>query len=67
MFGDHIDFTDFSHKDRIEFLGNPREYDSFSAMAEESAYSRIPLVVHYRIDCQEGLRLGSEIGKWVNW
>ncbi|MBP6398180.1 MAG: vanadium-dependent haloperoxidase [Saprospiraceae bacterium] len=65
MFGDHIDFTDFSHKDRIEFLGNPREYDSFSAMAEESAYSRIPLGVHYRMDCQEGLRLGSEIGKWV--
>ncbi|MBK7220518.1 MAG: vanadium-dependent haloperoxidase [Saprospiraceae bacterium] len=65
LFGDHIDFTDFSHQDRIEFLGNPRQYNSFTAMSEESAYSRIPLGVHYRMDCQEGLRLGSLIGNKV--
>ena len=30
-------------------------------MAEENAYSRIPLGVHIRLDCTEGLRLGKVI------
>jgi len=66
LFGDKLDFTDNSHKDRIEFLGTPRQFSSFSSMAEENAYSRIPLGVHYRMDCQEGLRLGAQIGNEVN-
>lgn len=66
LFGDKVDFTDNSHKDRIEFLGAPRQYNSFSSMAEENAYSRIALGVHYRMDCQEGLRLGAQIGNEVN-
>jgi membrane-associated phospholipid phosphatase len=35
-------------------------------MAEENAYSRIPLGVHYRMDYSEGLRLGYQTGKAVN-
>ncbi|MBK8701855.1 MAG: vanadium-dependent haloperoxidase [Saprospiraceae bacterium] len=66
IFGDQLDFTDNSHEGRIEFLGKPRHYNSFSEIAEENAYSRIPLGVHYRMDCQEGLRLGTEIGKKIN-
>ena len=66
LFGNVIDFTDKSHIGRIEFLGKPRHYNSFRQMAEESAYSRRPLGVHYRMDCQEGLRLGEEIGKKIN-
>lgn len=35
-------------------------------MAEENGYSRIPLGVHVRMDCTEGLRLGYEISDAVN-
>ncbi len=40
----------------------PRKYASFDAMAQENALSRIYMGVHYRIDCEEGLRLGKAIG-----
>jgi hypothetical protein len=52
-------FTDLCHKDRFEFLGTPRTFTSFAEMAYEDAYSRIPLGVHFRMDCEEGLRLGE--------
>ena len=35
-------------------------------MAEENAYSRIPLGVHVRMECDEGIRLGWEISDAVN-
>lgn len=65
-FGDNTDFTDRSHEGRTEFLGTPRTYSTFSDMAEENAFSRIPLGVHIRMDCTEGLRLGYEISDAVN-
>ncbi|MEM6685628.1 MAG: vanadium-dependent haloperoxidase [Bacteroidota bacterium] len=65
-FGDNTDFTDRSHEGRTEFLSTPRTYTTFSAMAEENAFSRIPLGVHIRMDCTEGLRLGYEISTAVN-
>jgi hypothetical protein len=34
-------------------------------MAEENAYSRIPLGVHIRMDCDEGLRLGHAVAENV--
>ncbi|MFZ4426914.1 MAG: ATP-binding protein [Saprospiraceae bacterium] len=43
----------------------PRKYPSFEAMAKENALSRIYMGVHYRIDCEEGLRLGRAIGDRV--
>ena len=66
FFGNNTDFTDRSHQGRDEFLGAPRQFDTFEEMAEENAYSRIPLGVHIRIDCTEGLRLGYEISDAVN-
>lgn len=66
IFGDQNKFTDRSHEGRKEFLSEPRSFQSFKEMAIENAYSRIPLGVHFRIDCKEGLRLGSEIGKTIN-
>ena len=65
-FGDHITFTDATHEGRTEFLGAPRTWSTFSEMAEENAYSRIPLGVHVRMDCDEGLRLGYEVADIVN-
>ncbi len=65
-FGDDINFTDRSHEGRTSFLGNPRSYNSLSEMAAENAFSRVPLGVHMRMDCAEGLRLGYEISDAVN-
>ena len=52
-------FVDNCHKDRAEFNGTPRSFTSFRQMAEEDAMSRIPLGVHFRMDCTEGIRMGE--------
>jgi len=61
FFGAQYEFTDRCHYGRTDFRGYPRTYFSFQQMAEENAYSRIPLGVHVRQDCVEGLRLGNTI------
>jgi membrane-associated phospholipid phosphatase len=65
LYGDHFQFVDRSHAGRSEFKGRPRSYGSFYDMAFESAFSRIPLGVHYRMDCEEGIRLGLLVGRKV--
>jgi len=65
-FGNRTNFTDRSHEGREEFRGAPRTFDSFEQLVEENAFSRIPLGVHIRMDCVEGLRLGYEIADGVN-
>ncbi len=57
-FGNQYTFTDNCHKERTDFNGAPRTYTSFTKMAEEDAFSRLPLGVHFRMDYDEGLRLG---------
>lgn len=52
-------FTDECHKNRSEFIGLPRVMSSLRDMAVEDAYSRIPLGVHFRMDCDEGVRMGE--------
>ncbi len=64
-FGYSYDLTDNCHKDRTEFNGAPRSFSSFIDMAVENAYSRIPLGVHFRMDCDEGLRQGYLAGQRV--
>ncbi len=66
MFGNATNFTDRTHEGRTEFQSSPRTYTSFSEMAEENAFSRVPLGVHISMDCAEGLRLGYEISDAVN-
>jgi len=66
FFGDEASFTDHSHEGRTELRGQPRSFDTFEDMAVENGYSRIPLGVHIRMDCTEGLRLGYEISRAVN-
>ncbi len=52
-------FVDQCHKERSEFNGTPRSLASFRDMANEDAYGRIPLGVHFRMDCDEGIRMGE--------
>ena len=57
MFGTQ-EMTDDSHKGRNEFISKARTYTNFAELGVEDAYSRLPLGVHFRMDCDEGLRLG---------
>lgn len=61
FFGAEYEFTDVCHFGRNEFKGYPRTYQTWKDMFEENAYSRIPLGVHIRMDCTEGLRLGNVV------
>ncbi len=65
-FGIDYKMTDMSHSRRIEFVGKERSYNSFREMAHENAYSRMIMGVHYKQDCDEGLRLGFEVGDIIN-
>jgi hypothetical protein len=58
-------FVDFSHAGRTEFIGIPRYFRNFKQAAEENAISRIPLGVHFRMDCDEGLRMGRQAARKV--
>ena len=49
-FGDDTNFTDRTHEGATEYRGTPRTFNSFSDMAEENAFSRIPLGVHIKMD-----------------
>ena len=59
-------FTDNSHQNRIEFKGSGRSFNSLKDMAIENAYSRIVMGVHYKEDCEAGLKLGNEVGNRIN-
>jgi hypothetical protein len=63
FFGHEYTFTDRCHQGRTEFYGEPRTYTNQTQIGEENAFSRIPLGVHPRFDCTEGLRLGKLIGQ----
>lgn len=63
IFGYNYAMTDNCHANRVEFEGTPRSFTSFYEMGLENAWSRVPLGVHYRMDCEEGVRYGTEIGR----
>ncbi|MCB0629393.1 MAG: vanadium-dependent haloperoxidase [Saprospiraceae bacterium] len=66
LFGSNYSFTDRSHEGRTEFNGNPRAFENFYNMAQENAYSRVPLGVHFQSDSDAGLELGYKVGERVN-
>ncbi len=66
VFGYAYSMTDRCHENRVEFEGVPRTFGSFFEMAQENAWSRVPLGVHFRMDCEEGVYLGTNIGRKVN-
>lgn len=61
-FGNNYAMEDRSHAGRKDFKGKPRLFKSFDEMAKENAISRVLLGVHFRMDSEEGLRLGRELG-----
>lgn len=65
-FGHHFVLSDKCHEGRTEFKGTPRTFNSFYEMAQENAYSRIPLGVHFRMDAEAATDLGYKVGRRVN-
>jgi len=65
LFGQNYEFTDLCHKDRTEFIGTPRTFSSFEDAGLENALSRIPLGVHFRMDCEAGVKLGQAVSRRV--
>jgi hypothetical protein len=66
IFGYAYGLTDRCHENRTDFEGAPRSFGSFFEMAQENAWSRVPIGVHFRMDSEEGVRLGTVIGRKVN-
>jgi membrane-associated phospholipid phosphatase len=66
VFGYAYSLTDRCHENRTEFEGEPRTFGSFYEMAQENAWSRVLLGVHWNMDCVEGVRFGTVIGRKVN-
>jgi len=66
VFGYAYGMTDNCHLGRTEFEGVPRTFGSLYEMALENAWSRVVLGTHWRMDCDEGVRLGTSIGRKVN-
>jgi PAP2 superfamily len=65
-YGAGLGMTDRCHEGRTDFIGTPRSFDNFYQMAEENGYSRIPIGVHWRMDADEGVKLGYRIARKVN-
>jgi len=65
VYGNNTRFTDRCHEGRTEFYGAPKTYNTLSEAGTEEALSRVPLGVHIRQDCVEGIRYGIEIASRV--
>ena len=66
IFGNNTTYTDVCHYGRTEFASTPRTYTTIMDAGVENAYSRLPLGVHFRMDCDEGLRLGYLASKRIS-
>ncbi len=66
VFGNNYAMADASHADRTEFNGKVRYFNNFYEMAEENAISRLYLGVHWRMDAEEAVRMGYNIGRKVD-
>lgn len=65
LYGQGYHMMDCSHDKLDNVTVKPREFNSFDQMAQENALSRIIIGVHWRMDIEEGMRLGGRIGKEV--
>ena len=61
--GDNLPVTDYTYT----FNGSaPREYTSFTKMAEEGAIARVYAGIHYKITAEMSLPLAKQIGDKVS-
>lgn len=66
LLGSDYMFTDFTHQQRTDIDGSPRNYVSFDDAAHEAAFSRLYAGVHYRDAVIVGLTQGKILGMKIN-
>ena len=66
VFGANVSITDRCHENRTDFNGKPRSFNTLYEMAQEDAISRIYIGVHFRMDCEEGVRMGYQVSRRVD-
>lgn len=57
--GGNYSFTDHCHELRTDFNGKVRSFNTLRDLANENAFSRLPLGVHYRMDYDSGNFCGT--------
>ncbi|MBL0294258.1 MAG: vanadium-dependent haloperoxidase [Saprospiraceae bacterium] len=65
IFGNNFEIFDQCHANQTLFNGTPR-FITPDIMKVEDATSRIPLGVHFRMDCEKGIALGEKVARRVN-
>ncbi len=63
--GGSYEFTDHCHEGRTDFYGGPRTFNTLRNLADENAFSRLPLGVHYRMDYDSGNFCGTRAAQRV--
>jgi len=61
--GENFAFTDSTE---FQYNHGVRSFESFRKAAQESSLSRVYGGIHYTSGCQEGLKMGEKIGKYIN-
>lgn len=62
LFGDNVAFTDSTE---AKFGHGVGQFKSFHEAAAQASISRVYGGIHFRSACDEGLKAGKEVGKWV--
>ncbi|MCU0393629.1 MAG: vanadium-dependent haloperoxidase, partial [Thermoflexibacter sp.] len=63
LMGDSFAFTDSTEH---QYGHGVRSFQSFRKAAEESSISRVYGGIHFRSGCEEGLKVGQQIGKYIH-
>jgi hypothetical protein len=61
LLGDETEFT-FTSSTAEEKMVETRSFKSFSQAAAENADSRVKAGIHFRFSCDEGLKMGKQLG-----
>lgn len=61
-FGEQYAFTDHTHQNRTDIDGSPRQFTSFTQLANEAANSRLYGGIHYKTAIIHGVEQGRKIG-----
>lgn len=63
VLGQKVKFTDSTE---FQYGHGVRSFTSFREAAKESSISRVYGGIHYASGCEEGLRIGTKIGEYIN-
>ncbi len=62
IWGSNVGFTDSTE---VQFGMDVRTFKSFNEAAEQAAVSRMYAGIHYRPACENGIKQGQDVGKYI--